>query len=93
MPSPHSQIQFKQLPPPQRNGGLGALPRPSRWTVGNWTKAIAQKRAPRHLQLCSPTAISFWRRPANRAPSATGFVALLKDLPFCISLSMATAHC
>ena len=52
---------------------------------GYWTKAIALMRVPRHLHSCSLTAISLWRYPASRAPSATNCVALLKELPSCRS--------
>ncbi len=50
---------------------------------GYWTKAIALKRVPEHLHICSQAAIALWRCPASRAPSATNSVAPLKDLPFC----------
>jgi hypothetical protein len=61
---------------PQRNGGLGALPRPSPVICGYWTKAIALPRVPWHLPFrFVPCHNRSHAIPAKAGSPATNLVA------------------
>jgi len=55
---------------PKRNGGLGALPRPSPVICWYWTKAIALPRVPGrlHIGIVASSRPLVWRYPLRRAP-------------------------
>jgi hypothetical protein len=55
----------------QNADGLGALPRPSRWTVEYRITAIALPRVPWHFHSCSQAAIARWRYPVDRTSRVT----------------------
>jgi hypothetical protein len=89
------------FPASKRNGGLGALPRPSPVICGYWTKAIALPREPKRLHFrihASPRPV-VGRNPLRRAPWRLAASHLWKNrhlahrIEGCIASERAVASC